>query len=287
MSAYKGISLIQINSIFIYISLIIGIAALITVIFLNYMISKILFRPYYVEKNNFYSEINKSNLSLMIYPMFQILIVLENFVEFKIILITKLIIRAFFIWNFSLRLYNIHRKTDNLELFISSFCYFSCLFEFIFIKVFFAVSDYSLFFSDPKKISRLYENDIFYAKLFIQITLAIIICIVRKITDERFLLNYFDNIFDKSFFTFYLNNFELLWQFKNDNLNTEFIMELSKSIHNHLEICNNVDCGCKYYRNLYYDSSSKYKAKKVKNQKHLIINCLIKKKLTISKVMVI
>ena len=231
-------------------SLILGVSTLILCLILNYIFSIIIFRPYFVKKTYFTCPINKSNFNSFVYPLIKILIVQEFFLDFKSVLIAKIILRCLFIYNFLDILYSRHLKIFYVELFISSFCFVSCIFEFLFIKDFLNITDINIFDKDPTQFSYLYTSKYIFLKIILQIIFSLLICGVNSIYQKYFLVDFFENINKEKFYYFYMKSYELLRQNQTDELDTGLLSDICKSIFAHIDKCNNLDCICEKFKEI-------------------------------------
>ena len=221
------------------------------VLCLNVFFDLINFRPYYIKTTYFANEINNISYNNIIFPLLKIILVAEIFLNFQPILIIKIILRVLFIFSFLNSIYHFHLKIYYLELFIASLCFVSCIIEFIFIKDFFSISqaDISLLILKPQDFSEMYVHIFFYTKIFLQFFLAGIICLIVKLYDNNFIINFFKNIKENKFYCFYNKNYEFLKSLKNDEINTDVLSSICKNINLHIEKCTNSDCLCVEYKN--------------------------------------
>lgn len=239
-----------------YLTLVLGILIFLFVTIFNYIFSFLIFKPYILNNSYFTYELNKSNSNLLVYPLYKIFIVLEFFVAFRQILIIKLIIRILYIINFSKNLFKRNIKTYYIELFISSCCCISSIFELIFIKDFFNITNTTISGSstssnadDILTISPLYNNRILLSKLLIEIVISILICLLKSHSEKKGILNIFNNLKSKDFYTSNMQLLDLFLTHRKKEIKIEFISQICKAINLHIEICgNNLDCVCNIYK---------------------------------------
>jgi len=271
------------SQIFRYLSLPLCIFSLFLVFIQNIVFSIINFRPYYIKNTYYAGNFIKINFNNIAYPLLKIVIVLELFIDFKPVLIIKLIVRILFVFNFVTTYYNIRKKIYFLELFIDSFCFFSCIIEIAFIKEAFEISDSNAFINSPQKYSLLYVEYFFYTKIALQIILSLILCCYIKIFDNNFIMNFFDNIKGKNFYCFYNKNYELIKNLKENRMDImEFLSLLCKSINMHLQICLNSDCICSNYKSL-ISKEENFQSKNIEKHISIILEKNIKKNMKRSK----
>ena len=170
-----------------YIIMIIQTIIIIYLLIVNFYFTYIISKPCSLTSSIMITKLNKIQLKLSLFPLFQAILVFDYYIPFKICVLIKSIVRLLFICyyiifllgelknfytNFNFRLF---------ILFIDSMCFFSCIIEYIFL------------FNLNNNLIYLQENGtIIIFKLIIEAVLSFIVVQFFFLTEKKIIIQFFE-----------------------------------------------------------------------------------------------
>jgi PAS domain S-box-containing protein len=227
-------------------------------IFMNTLMVLIIYKPHFILPYNYIGFIDSIGIKWVVLAILQSIAALEHFIPFTYMLYLKIFIRFSFMIYYFYFVYNNSLIREEFELFILSFCFFSCIFEFGVLHLFINI-DIDVLNSAPLSVTNLYDTKVFLLKLAIQVMLSVIIILFmrnRRYRNDIGLFNFTRGGKKSTYFCYFNLIYSSLYFLKNQSSNqkdeTEILKFYNQVIDHHVG-CVFEDCFCrqlvlKYYK---------------------------------------
>jgi hypothetical protein len=220
---------------------------------INIAMVLIVYKPYFILPYNYIGLLDSYNFKWVIFGLLQMFIPMETYLPFNVVLYCKIILRVIFMVYYLYYLYNNYQIRKYTELFLLSFCFISCVFEFGVLHKFFNL-DVTIFDTDPLSVTMFYDTKVFILKLTIQLMLSSVVVFYLKNRRNKREIGLFNfNRGKRGIYFCYFNKiYSLLYRIKEQNYNNiEEILTIYNQMINHHARCMYEDCFCRHFINKY------------------------------------